>query len=164
MKRALLSLLLLTLVYALVLASFAPWDLALGAALSGALLLLARGSIFGGSFAPLPGLLGRVLAFWPFAAAVFKDAAVGTWHVTLVVLHLRPLERTGIVAVPIGERTRVGVAVSALVTTISPGQFLVDVDWRKRVMLIHSIDAADPEEVRRSHEDFYQRYQRRVFP
>ena len=164
MKRALLSLLLLTLVYALVLASFAPWDLALGAALSGALLLLARRSIFGGSFAPLPGLLGRVLAFGPFAAAVLRDAAVGTWYVTLAVLHLRPLERPGIVAVPIGERTRVGVAVAALVTTISPGEFLVDVDWRKRVMLIHSIDAADPEEVRRSHEDFYQRYQRRVFP
>jgi len=162
-KRALLSLLLLTLVYALVLASFAPWDLALGATLSGALLLLARRTIFG-RLAPLPGLLGRVLAFGPFAAAVLKDAAVGTWQVTLVVLHLRPLERPGIVAVPIGDRTPVGVAVSALVTTISPGEFLVDVDWKKRVMLIHSINAADPEEVRRSHEDFYQRYQRRVFP
>ena len=164
MKRALLSLLLLTLVYALVLASFAPWDLALGAALSGAMLLLARGSIFGGSFAPLPGLLGRILAFWPFAAAVLRDAAVGTWHVTLVVLHLRPLERTGIVAVPIGERTRVGVAVSALVTTISPGEFLVDIDWDRGVMLVHTMDASDPEEVRRSHELFYRRYQRKVFP
>ncbi len=164
MKRALLSLLLLILVYALVLASFAPWDLALGAALSGALLLLARRSFFGGNFAPLPGLLGRILAFVPFAAAVFRDAVAGTRQVTLVVLHLRPLERPGIVAVPIGERTSVGVAVSALVTTISPGEFLVDVDWKRRVMLIHSINAATPEEVRRSHEDFYQRYQRKVFP
>ena len=66
--------------------------------MSGALLLLARRSIFGGSFAPLPGLLGRVLAFGPFAAAVLRDAAVGTWYVTLAVLHLRPLERPGIVA------------------------------------------------------------------
>jgi len=163
-KRALLSLLLLILVYALVLASFAPWDLALGAALSGSLLLLARRSIFGGNFAPLPSLLGRILAFGPFAAAVFRDAVAGTRQVTLVVLHLRPLERPGIVAVPIGERTSVGVAVSALVTTISPGEFLVDVDWKRRVMLVHSINAATPEEVRRSHEDFYQRYQRKVFP
>lgn len=163
MKRALLSILLLTLIYALVLASFAPLDLAFGAALSGALLLLARRSILS-SLAPLPGLLKRLLAFGPFLAAVFKDAAVGTLHVTSIVLHLRQLESPGIVAVPIGDRTRVGVAVAALVTTISPGEFLVDVDWRRRVMLIHSIDAADPEKVRRSHEDFYQRYQRRVFP
>ena len=57
MKRALLSLFLLTLVYALVLASFAPWDLALGAVLSGALLYAFRGFVFGGRPAPVPGLL-----------------------------------------------------------------------------------------------------------
>ena len=48
MKRALLSLFLLTLVYALVLASFAPWDLALGAVFSGALLYAFRGFVCGG--------------------------------------------------------------------------------------------------------------------
>ena len=40
----------------------------------------------------------------------------------------------------------------------------MDIDWEKRVMLIHSITAGDPEAVRRSHQDFYQRYQRKVFP
>ena len=164
MKRAAFSLVLLTLVYAFVLASFSPWDLAFGAVLSGVLLYAFRGYVFGGKPAPLPGLLSRVFAFWPFAFAVVRDTIVGTWQVTQVTLRLKPIGKPGVVAVPIGERTPVGVAVSALVTTISPGAVLIDVDWDEGVMLIHAMDAADPGEVRRSHEHFYQRYQKKVFP
>lgn len=164
MSRALLALCLLTLVYALVLASFSPWDLALGAAFSGALLYAFRGFVFGGSPAPLPGLLRRVLAFGPFFAAVVREVTVDTWRVALITLRLRPLASPGIVKVPIGERTPVGVVVSALVDTISPGSFLLDIDWEGGHMLIHTIDASDPEAFRRSWEKFYDRYQRRVFP
>ena len=164
MKRALFSLVLLTLVYALVLASFHPWDLAFGALLSGVLLFSFRRFVFDGKPAPLPGLVGRVISFWPFVFAVLRDTVVGTWRVTRVTLGRKPLEKSGIVAVPIGERTPVGVAVSSLVSTISPGAFLVDVDWDRGVMLMHVMDASDPEEVRRAHEDFYRRYQRKVFP
>ncbi len=164
MKRAAFSLVLLTLVYALVLASFSPWDLAFGAILSGVLLYAFRGYVFGGRPAPLPGLAGRLIAFWPFLFAVARDAIAGTWQVTQVTLGLKSLEKPGVVAVPIGERTPVGVAVSALVTTVSPGAVLIDVDWDEGVMLIHAIDASDPEEVVRDHQLFYQRYQRKVFP
>lgn len=164
MKRAFFSLVLLTLVYALVLASFHPWDLAFGALLSGILLFSFRRFVFDGKPAPLPGLAGRLLAFFPFVFAVVRDTAVGTLRVTRVTLGRRPLEKTGIVAVPIGERTTVGVAVAALVATISPGEVLIDVDWDKGVMLVHTIDASDPDAVRRAHEDFYTRYQSRVFP
>ncbi len=164
MTRAAFSLVLLTLVYAFVLASFSPWDLAFGALLSGILLYAFRGYVFGGEPAPLPGLLGRMLAFWPFVFVVFRDTIVGTWQVTQVTLHLKPIGKPGVVAVPIGERTPVGVAVSALVTTISPGAVLIDVDWGEGVMLIHAMDASDPGEIRRSHEYFYQRYQKKVFP
>ncbi len=164
MKRTAFSLILLTLVYAFVLASFSPWDLAFGAVLSGVLLYAFRGYVFGGKPAPLPGLLSRVAAFWPFVFAVARDTLVGTWQVTQVTLYLKPIGKPGVVAVPIGERTPVGVAVSALVATISPGEVMIDVDWDKGMMLIHTMDAADPEGVRRAHEHFYQRYQRRVFP
>jgi multicomponent Na+:H+ antiporter subunit E len=163
-KRVILSLLLLTLVYAMVLASFKPWDLVIGATLSGALLYAFRGFVFGGRPKPLPGFSRRVLAFVPFAAAVVRDIVVGTWEVALVTLHLKPLVKPGIVTVPLGERTPAGVAVQALLTTLSPGEFLVDVDWDERVMLIHTIDAGDPEKIRRSQERFYQRYQRKIFP
>ncbi len=164
MRRALLCVVMLTLVYALVLASFRPWDLAIGAAISGSLFLAAREYLFGDEPEASGSFLGRVAAFVPFAAAVAREVVVGAWEVTLVTLHLRPLENPGIVAVPIGERTRVGIAVTSLVMTLSPGEFLVEVDLERNVMLMHVIDASDPEEIRASHERFYNRYQRKVFP
>lgn len=164
MKRALFSMILLTLVYALVLASFHPWDLAFGALLSAVLLFSFRRFVFDGKPAPLPGLSGRLIAFWPFVFAVVRETVSGTWRVTKVTLGRGPLQGSGIVAVPIGERTTIGVAVSALVATISPGEVLIDINWDEGVMLYHTIDASDPEAVRRSHEHFYRRYQSRVFP
>lgn len=163
MGRLAFPLLLLTLVYVLVLGSFSPADLALGAALSGVLLFALRHFVLPGRPGPR-GFLWRVTGFFPFAAAVARDVAVGTWEVALITLHVRPLGRSGIVAIPVGERSETGVAVSALVATLSPGEVLVDVDRERGVMLVHVIDAADPEEVRRRHEDFYRRYQRKVFP
>lgn len=164
MKRALLSLVLLTLIYALVLASFSPWDLALGAVSSGALLFAFREFVFGAGPAPLPGLSRRIVAFVPFLAAVVREVVAGTWQVALVTLRLRPLARPGLVRVPLGDRTPGGVAVSALVGTLSPGTVLVDIDWEEGYALIHTIDAHDPEAFRRSRAEFYERYQKKVFP
>jgi multisubunit Na+/H+ antiporter MnhE subunit len=94
--------------------------------------------------------------------AIVWDVVKGTWEVALVVLHLRPLVRPGIVKVPIGERTPTGVAVTALVTTLSPGALLVEAN--DEFMLLHVINASDPGAVRKDREDFYQRYQKKVFP
>jgi multicomponent Na+:H+ antiporter subunit E len=164
MIRFLVSLVLLTLVYALVLDSLKPWDLVSGALVSAMLLVLFRRFLFGGRSAPVPGLPGRMVAFLPFALAVIVNIMKGTWQVALISLHLRPLRHPGIVAVPIEDRTPVGVAVSALATTLSPGTYLVDVDWEQGVMLLHVIDASDPDAIREDQQDFYRRYQRRVFP
>ena len=168
MTRYVVAIVVLTLVYAL--GSFHPWDLLIGASLSAALLFASRRFVFGADDATLrpvdPGLtlLGRVMAFMPFAVAVFREILVGNWEVTLVTLHLRPLVRPGIVAVPIGERTPTGVAVWAVVTGLPPGSFFVDVDRERGVVLIHVLDARDPEAFRRQQEDFYRRYQSKVFP
>jgi multisubunit Na+/H+ antiporter MnhE subunit len=154
---------LLTLVYALVLASFKRWDLALGAAASVALLFALRG-VARPSPEREPGLLRRIVAFFPFALAVLVDVARGTWEVALVTLHLRPLDKPGIVEIPVGERTPIGVAVSTLCATLSPGEFLVEVDEERREILLHVIDASDPDAIRERHRRFYERYQRWVFP
>ena len=164
MGRFGLPLVLLILVYALVLGSFYPADLALGAVLSGVLLYVLHPIVMPGGTRSRGMTMGRVVGFFPFAAAVARDVAVGTWGVALVTLHARPLGRSGIVAIPVGERSEMGVAVSALVATLSPGEVLVGLDQERGVMLVHVIDAADPGEIRRRHDDFYRRYQRRVFP
>ena len=154
----------LTLVYALALGSFHPLDLLFGAGLSAALVFVSRRFVFGGGPDGRASLLRRVAGFLPFSLAVFREVVVGTWEVTLVTLHLRPLKRPGIVEVPIGERTPAGVAVWAVVTGLPPGSFFVDVDGERGVALIHILDASDPEAFRRQQEDFYRRYQRGVFP
>lgn len=154
----------LTLVYAFALASFHPLDLLFGAGLSAALVLASRRFVFGDGPARGTSLLRRVVAFWPFALAVFREIVAGTWEVTLVTLHLRPLRRPGIVEVPIGGRTPAGVTVWSVVAGLPPGSFFVDVDRERGVVLLHVIDAGDPEAVRRQEEEFYRRYQRKVFP
>lgn len=163
MRYVIFTLVLLTLAYLLVLGNFAPWDIAMGVAVSGALIFGTRRF----SFREKPSssnLIGRFLHFWPFVLAEIWNITTGTWDVALVTLHIRPLVSPGIVAVPIGERTPTGVAVSAQCTTLSPGTFLVEVDWEQRVMLIHAIDASDPDEVRREHQEFYDKWQKKVFP
>ncbi len=164
MNRFLIALATLILIYVLVLASTDPWDVAFGALVGTALLLGTRDFVFSGGAVPIPNLALRTLAFLPFTAATVWDILRGTWTVALVVLHVRPLRRPGIVAIPIGKRTPLGVAATSVVTTLSPGSFLVDVDEADRMMLMHVLDASDPDAVREEYEAFYWRYQRHVFP
>jgi multicomponent Na+:H+ antiporter subunit E len=154
----------LALVYALTLTSFAPLDVAAGLVVGFAVAGLLAGRLALTPDGTAPPLLQRIAWFPAFAGAVIADIVGGTWDVALRVLHLRRLERPGIVRVPIGERTERGVAVSALATTLSPGTVLIDVDWERRDLLLHVIDASDPDDVRRRLQRFYDRYQRRVFP
>ena len=151
-------------VYLLALASLDPLDALIGIALAAGLVWGLGGLLFRGGDVAAGGLARRAVFFVPFAGAIVWDILRGTWQVALVVLHVRPLERPGIVEIPIGERSRTGVAVSALVATLSPGEVLVDVDWERGRMLLHVLDATDPEAVRARHEDFYRRWQEPVFP
>ncbi len=164
MNRALLSLGALTLVYVLVLASVDPWDLLLGAVLSAGVLVAFRGFLVGGRPSSISGLGGRVRGIPRLVSAVLRDMTVGTWRVTAVVLHLRPLASPGIVVVPFGERTDLGVVASAFAATLAPGEYLVDIDWEGRRVLVHVLDARDPDAVRAQFSAFYERYQRRVVP
>lgn len=154
----------LALVYALTLASADPVDVATGAVIGAGLTGLLATRLRLGPSGERPPLRERVLWFPVFAGAVLVDVLHGTWEVALRVLHLRRLERPGIVRVPIGARSERGVAVSALATTLSPGTALIDVDHERRDLLLHVIDASDPEAVRERLQRFYDRYQRRVFP
>jgi multicomponent Na+:H+ antiporter subunit E len=163
MTRYVAAVALLTLVYALALASFDPLDLLFGGGLSAALVFLSRGFVFEDQGRG-PSVLGRVVGFVPFSLAILWQILRGTWEVSLVTLHLRPLAQPGIVAVPIGDRTPSGVSTWAVITGLPPGSFFVDVDRERGVALIHVLDASDPEAFREEQEDFYRSYQSKVFP
>jgi multisubunit Na+/H+ antiporter MnhE subunit len=159
-----LALVLLVLVYLLTLASLDPWDVALGVGLAAGVLVWARRTLSDPSAIGAGVLVGRIARFPLFAGAIVREIVVGTWQVALVVVGVRRLSRPGIVAVPIGDRTPAGLAATALALTLSPGEVLVDIDRSRGVMLVHVIDAHDPDAVRARHDHFYRRYQRGVFP
>ena len=150
-------------VYLLALGGFHPLDLALGLSLAAALSFALRGRLERPQ-GEGPPLAARLAAAPPLLAAVAAEIARGTWDVALRVLGLRPVEHPGIVAIPIGERSELGVAVTGLLVGLSPGSLLVEVDRQRQAMLFHVIDASDPDAVRAHLDRFYQRYQRRVFP
>jgi multicomponent Na+:H+ antiporter subunit E len=159
----LLGVVLLTATYLLVLGSADPWDVATGLLLATVLTLAVhrRPAYPAGSGGPL---LPRLAAFPALAGATLVDILHGTWDVGLRVLRLRPLDAPGIVLVPIGDRTPLGVAVNGLLVGLSPGSVLLEVDRERGLMLFHVVDAGDPDGVRARIEHAYQRYQRRVWP
>ena len=152
----------LTGVYLLSLGSVDPLDAAEGFLLAVALSLWLRGRLEWPEGAG-PSLAGRIAAFPLLVVGELVEVLRGTWDVALRVLGLRPLE-SGIVLIPIGERTDLGVAVTGLLAGLSPGSMLVEVDRERQVMLFHFIDASDADAVRDHLDRFYRRYQRRVFP
>ncbi|HWV87596.1 MAG TPA: Na+/H+ antiporter subunit E [Capillimicrobium sp.] len=157
--------LVLGIVYCFTLASTDPVDLAIGTGL-GIALVAALGVRLelGPAAGALPPFAQRALWFPVFLAAIVGDVIASTWDVALRILHLRSVRHAGLVRVPIGERTDRGIAVSGLVISLSPGAVLVDVDWDRRDLIVHVIDASDPDDVRARLQRFYDRYQRRVLP
>lgn len=164
MRRFVATVALLAVVYLLTLASSDWVDLLFGLVFGALLTAGLAGRIVDVPSGGRPPLMTRILGFPLFAGAVVADVLAGTWDVTLRVVGLRRLESPGIVRVPIGDRSDRGVAVSALATTLSPGTVFVDVDHERGDMLLHVIDASDPDAVRAQLQRFYDRYQRRVFP
>lgn len=164
MTRFLLSVLGLTIIYSMFLLSAHNWDLIAGASIATGTVLLFRRHLFGNTWKPFPRFVQRTLALLRFAWFVYTDVIEGLWLVLSIVLGLRPLTCSGIVAIPLGERTENGVTVTAWAMTLSPGSVLIDVDWERRVMLFHFIDATQPEELRKKIQTFYERYQRPIFP
>ncbi len=167
MIRAALVVLLLTVVFCLSLASYDPWDMLIGAILGSIMLVVFHGAVPGIPGKPkdeLPSLPWRMLHFIPFAGITIWEILIGSVRVALIVIGLRKLEHPGIVAVPIGDRSKLGVVVTGITISLAPGSILLDVDWDRNLMLVHVIDAADPDLVRADIQDLYYRYQRKVFP
>jgi multisubunit Na+/H+ antiporter MnhE subunit len=162
--RWVVAVLALTAVYLLMLISIDPWDIAIGLVISTALVFTFRGYL--GLTAPSsgPSPVERLRALPAFVARAIWDVVTGAVQVALMVLHLRPLAKPHFMEIPFGDDTPTGVALNALLTTLSPGSVLIDVDWERRVVLYHLLDDAEPDEIRRKYRELYERYQRHVLP
>lgn len=102
----------------------------------------------------LPRLIGRVLL----------DSVRGTWDVSKYSLGLREVEHDGLVEIELEGISQEGVTAWAFISTISPGELVVDMDQERGVLVIHALDVRDADAIRARHHDFYERIQRKVVP
>lgn len=144
-----------TLIFALMTADLTWQNLVVGFVISLGLLWILRRQILP---RPLPpnGFAWHLIIYAPVLLwYLFVDILKGTWTVSLTTLGLRPLRKPGIVKFPIGAHSPYGVGPVGYFITLSPGSFMVDVDWDAGEMLVHVIDASDPEGLRRDAEKYY---------
>jgi multisubunit Na+/H+ antiporter MnhE subunit len=164
MSRMALSAAGLTAIYCLALASADPWDVAIGALLSLIVLVAFHPFLFVLPPRPVPELIARLAHLPRLMLATTANIINGTFAVARVVLTPGPVRGPGLVTIPIGKRTPSGVAMSGLLDTLSPGSVLIDVDPASGTWTIHALDATAPGEVIADVQEFYDRYQRQVWP
>ena len=136
----------LTSVYLLVMTSLEVGDVVVGAAVALAAAVWLR---------PPGGMHRRMttLAGPRAAAAVLgrtaRDVVLGTWRT--VRFCLGGQATPGFVEIPRGERTDGDVALWGMLTGEAPDEYPVDVDEEAGVLIVHVLDADDPEAVRARH-------------
>jgi multisubunit Na+/H+ antiporter MnhE subunit len=85
---------------------------------------------------------------------LFIDILKGSWQVIRVTMGFEPLRHPGIIKISFKDFSAYGVGPVGYFITLSPGSFMVDIDWDEQIMLIHVLDASDPDAVRRDAERY----------
>lgn len=136
-------------VFCLVIGDFGWQNLLLGTAIVSPMMYVFRRQIVPTPLPPagqaLHVLMYTPVLFWYLVIDILK----GTWQVTMITLGFHELRRPGIVKVSFDGYSSYAVGPIGFFVTLSPGSFLVDVDWEEQVMLIHVLDASDPDAIRR---------------
>jgi multisubunit Na+/H+ antiporter MnhE subunit len=158
MSRIIVQALALMGIYLLVLTSAKPGDAVVGLLLGLALAVALRPRLPGRR--PATPSLAGLIALGPLLAQTVVEMAVGSWRTALFCL--RGAGRPGFVEIPRGERSRHSVALWGVLTGEAPDEVPVDVDEERQVLIVHLVDAGDPDAVRERHRRAYERAQRKV--
>jgi multisubunit Na+/H+ antiporter MnhE subunit len=158
MSRVIARALALMGVYLLVMTSAKPGDAAAG---------LLLGLVLAGALRPrLPGrargtpTLAGLVAFGQVLAMTAVEMARGSWRTARFCL--RGGARPGFVEIPRADRSRHAVALWGVLTGEAPDEVPVDIDEERDVLIVHLVDAGDPDAVRERHRRAYERAQRRA--
>ena len=147
----------LTLIYLLVLTSVSPGDVLVGGLLGLAVATLLRPRHASTHAAPR---LTRVGAASLGLVLTLIEIVRGSWRV--VRFCLGSPASPGFVEIPRGSRSRRNVALWGVITGEAPDEVPVDVDEERGVLIVHLVDAQDPDAVRTRHRRTYERWQRKV--
>ena len=138
--------------------SLAPQNLVLGALLALIVLFLLRHHLDHPRLRVRP--LGLLLLFLVFV----KELALSVWAVTVTVLSPRLRLDPRIVTVPTALEGEFRVALLANLITLTPGTLTVDISDDGHTLHVHALDCADPETLRRSIAEGFERRIREAFP
>ena len=89
---------------------------------------------------------GSPLAMMRLLAIVLGDIVRSNFAVAAIVALPRQKRVTGFVSLPLELQSRAGLAVLALIITATPGTVWVDLDRRRKVLLVHVLDLVDEKE------------------
>lgn len=148
-------------IYLLVISSLAPGDLLIAAVLglATAVGLGARGGAGAGPGETEPfGVRARAAAGLVLSTAA--EVVRGTWRTARFCLGAPA--SPGFAEIPRGDRSAGRVALWGVLTGEAPDEYPVDVDDERDVLIVHLLDATDPDAVRARHARADERWQRRV--
>lgn len=166
MTAALARVATLTAVYLLALTSLKPGDIVVGLVLAS--LIVGLGGAIGGRDArpdrpPGTSALRRLAGLPALIFFTAVDMCRGSWQVAQYCLGLRPMA-PGLVTIPIEPNIPSSATAWAIRVGLAPDSVVVDVDDKTGELLLHVLDARDPDAVRRAQAASYRRAQRSVFP
>jgi multisubunit Na+/H+ antiporter MnhE subunit len=145
-------------IYLLVLTSAEPGDALLGLVLGAGLTVALRPR------ASRPGagvpMHTALLALGPVLASTAIEMARGSVRTARFCLGRGG--RPGLVEIPRDGRSRHAVALWGVLTGEAPDEVPVDVDEERDVLIVHLVDAGDPDAVRDRHRRAWEQAQRRV--
>ena len=144
-------------IYLLFLTSLAPGDVLTGALLGLAVALALRPR---SAPAPKPRPADRLAAAMVTMLATADEMIRGSWRTARFCLG-RP-SAPGFVEIPRGDRSHRGVALWGLLTGEAPDEIVVDVE--DEILVVHLLDAGDPDAVRERHRRAHERNLRKVAP
>lgn len=150
------------------------------------LLLVVVWALLHNSYAPGTFAFGLVLgilipiltaAYWPdrprlsrpanalgYIVVVVWDIIVANVQVAMIVLFKRNADmRPNWVAIPLDIRTPEAIAVLAGTITLTPGTVSADLSNEGRTLLVHALDAPDPDAVRDQIKERYERRLKEIF-
>jgi multisubunit Na+/H+ antiporter MnhE subunit len=142
-------------VYLLVLTSVAPGDVLVGVTLGLGVALALRPRRTTPARFPWPERLAAAVAV---ALQTAAEVVRGSWRVARFCVGGRAAP--GLVEIPRDDRSRRETALWGVLTGEAPDEVVVDA--RRDVLVVHLVDAGDPDAVRARHRAAHERWQRKV--
>ena len=143
--------LLLAIVWVAITGSASFLNLLFGFALAAVALSIVRASYGGGLYR------GRVRKIISLLLLFLGELAKSAWAVAVAVMSPKMDVKPGIFAFPLTVERDFEITLLANLITLTPGTLSVDVSDDRKILYVHALDCSDPEAIRRSIADGFER-------